>query len=79
MDGLYLAENILKFLRERTTVLTEQITEGSVPDFAAYQKLRSQYEAFVLVEEQIVSLLKKSGEDDEWSDFTRSRSKGRQG
>jgi hypothetical protein len=77
VDGLYLAENILKFLRERTTVLTEQITEGSVPDFATYQKLRSQYEAFVSVEEQIVSLLKKSGNDDEWSDSTRSRSKGR--
>lgn len=79
MDGLYLAENILKFLRERTSVLTEQITEGSVPDFATYQKLRSQYEAFVSVEELLVSLLKKSGEDDEWSDFTRSRGKGRKG
>ena len=77
MDGLYLAENILKFLRERTTVLTEQITEGSVPDFASYQKLRAQYEAFVSVEEQIVSLLKRSGENDEWSDFARSRGKGR--
>lgn len=79
MDGLYLAENILRFLRERTEVLTEQITEGSVPDFATYQKLRSQYEAFVSVEELLVSLLKKSGEDDDWSDSTRPRSKSRKG
>ena len=73
MDGLYLAENILKFVRERTVVLSEQITEGAVPDFATYQKLRSQYEAYV----SVVSLLKRSGENDEWSDLARSRGKGR--
>ena len=77
MDGLYLAENILKFVRERTMVLSEQITEGAVPDFATYQKLRSQYEAYVSVEEQVVSLLKRSGENDEWFDLARSRGKGR--
>jgi hypothetical protein len=68
MDGLYLAENVLKFIRERTKVLTEQITEGAVPDFAAYQKLRSQYEAYVSVEEHIRSLLKRSVTEDEWTD-----------
>ena len=68
MDGLYLAENVLKFIRERTKVLTEQITEGTVPDFAAYQKLRSQYEAYVSVEEHIRSLLKRSVTEDEWTD-----------
>lgn len=77
MDGLYLAENILKFIRERTEVLTEQITEGSVPDFAAYQKLRSQYEAYVSVEEHLVSLLKRSGEEDDWSHSPRARGKVR--
>lgn len=77
MDGLHLAESILKFLRERTAILTEQITEGAVPDFATYQKLRFQYEAFVLVEEHIVSLLKKSSDEDDWSDFTGIRDKER--
>ena len=65
MDGVYFADNTLKFIRDRTKVLREQITEGSVPDFAIYQKLRSQYEAWVTVEEHIISLLKKSGIDDE--------------
>ena len=65
MDALYFAENTLKFIRERIKILREQITEGSVPDFASYQKLRFQYEAFIAVEEHIISLLKKSGLDDE--------------
>lgn len=77
MDGLYLTENILKFIRERTEVLKEQITEGSVPDFTTYQKLRSQYEAFVSVEEFLVSLLKRSGEEDDWSHSPGIRGKGR--
>ena len=61
MDALYFAESTLKFTRERIKILREQITEGSVPDFAVYQKLRSQYEAWVAIEEYIISLLKKSG------------------
>lgn len=65
MDGVYFADSTIKFIRDRTRVLKEQITEGSVPDFASYQKLRFQYEAFIAVEEHIISLLKKSGLDDE--------------
>lgn len=65
MDGLYIADNILKFVRERTDVLVGQITEGSVPDFTAYLKLRSQYEAWVSVESEIRSLLKRIGVEDE--------------
>jgi hypothetical protein len=65
VDGVYFADSTIKFIRDRTRVLKEQITEGSVPDFASYQKLRFQYEAFIAVEEHIISLLKKSGLDDE--------------
>lgn len=65
MDGLYISENILKFVRERTNVLVGQMTEGSVPDFNAYLKLRSQYEAWVSVESEIRSLLKRIGMEDE--------------
>lgn len=65
MDGLYISENILKFVRERTNVLVEQMTEGSVPDFNAYLKLRSQYEAWVSVESEVRSLLKRIGMEDE--------------
>jgi len=65
VDGLYIADNILKFVRERTEILVGQITEGSVPDFTAYQKLRAHYEAFVAVENEIRSLLKRMGMEDE--------------
>lgn len=79
MDGLYFAESTLKFIRERTEVLREQITEGSVPDFTVYQKLRAQYEAFIAVEEHLISLLKRSDAENEWTHSSRSRGKGRQG
>lgn len=73
MDALYFADSTLKFIRERTKVLTEQITEGSVPDFASYQRLRAQYEAFVAVEEHLRSLLKRSMTEDEWTDSADAR------
>lgn len=65
MDGIYITDNILKFVRERTSVLVGQMTEGSVPDFNAYIKLRSQYEAWVSVESELKSLLKRIGMEDE--------------
>ena len=74
MDALYFAESTLKFIRDRIKVLKEQITEGSVPDFNTYQKLRAQYEAWVNMEEHIISLLKRNGFEDEQPDSTRTRS-----
>ena len=74
MDALYFAENTLKFIRERIKILREQITEGSVPDFNAYQKLRAQYEAWVAIEEHTISLLKRNGFEDEQPDSARARS-----
>ena len=65
MDGLYISENILKFARERISILVGQMTEGSVPDFNAYIKLRTQYEAWVSVESEVRSLLKRIGMEDE--------------
>lgn len=65
MDGFYFVENTLKFVRERIQTVGKQMTEGSVPDFNAYLKYRAQYEAWVGVESQIISLLKQYGIDDE--------------
>ena len=65
MDGVYFAENILKMVRSKIQVLGEQITEGSVPDYNSYLKLRTQYETWVSVEEHVTSLLKKYGTEDE--------------
>lgn len=65
MDAFYFVENTLKFVRERTQTVGKQMTEGSVPDFNSYLKLRAQYEAWVGVESQLISLLKQYGIDDE--------------
>ena len=65
MDALYFAESTLKHIRDRIKILREQITEGSVPDFGTYQRLRAQYDAWVNMEEHIISLLKKNGFEDE--------------
>lgn len=65
MDGFYFVENTLKFVRERVQMVGEQMTEGSVPDFNTYLKLRAQYEAWVGVEEQLISLLKQYGIDND--------------
>ena len=73
MDGLKVADSTLRFIRQRTDDLRVQITEGTVPDFAIYQKLRSRYEAFVEVEEHIRSLLKRSMTEDEWTDTANPR------
>jgi len=73
VDGLQLADSTLKFIRQRTEELRVQMTEGVVPDFPAYQKLRSKYEAYVSVEEHIRSLLKRSMTEDEWTDSTYPR------
>jgi hypothetical protein len=65
MDGVYFAENILKLVRDKIQVLGEQITEGSVPDYNAYLKLRTAYETWVSVEGHVTSLLKKYGTEDD--------------
>jgi uncharacterized FlgJ-related protein len=73
VDGLQLADSTLRFIRQRTDDLRVQITEGTVPDYAIYQKLRSRYEAFIEVEEHIRSLLKRSSTEDEWIDIANPR------
>ena len=73
MSWIDLADSTLRFIRQRTEELRVQMTEGTVPDYAVYQKLRSRYEAFVEVEEHIRSLLKRSSTEDEWIDIANPR------
>jgi len=65
VDGFYFVENTLRFVRDKIQTVGKQMTEGSVPDFNAYLKLRAQYDAWVGVETQLISLLKQYGIDDE--------------
>lgn len=65
MDGIYFVENLLKFIRDKIQMVGKQMTEGSVPDYPTYLRLRSQYEAWVSMENQVISLLKQYGMDDD--------------
>lgn len=65
MDGIYFVENLLKFVRDKIQMVGKQITEGAVPDYPSYLRLRAQYDAWVLMENQVISLLKQYGIDDE--------------
>lgn len=73
MSWVDVADSTLKFIRQRTEELRVQMTEGAVPDFSTYQRLRARYEAFVSVEEHIRSLLKRSVTEDEWTDIANPR------
>jgi hypothetical protein len=59
MDGLFMADAMLKLVRERRQVVVEAITGGSVQDFAAYRHLRGKYEVWNEIESELRSLLKR--------------------
>jgi hypothetical protein len=59
---------VLKVIRERRTVVSEAITEGSVQDFAAFRHLRGKLEVWTEVEREIRLLLKQDTFADDESD-----------
>lgn len=65
MSQLYFVDRLLKVVRERRTVVSEAITEGSVQDFAAFRHLRGKLEVWTEVEREIRLLLKQDTFADE--------------
>ena len=68
MSDLYFVDRVLKVIRERRTVVSEAITEGSVQDFAAFRHLRGKLEVWNEVEREIRLLLKQDTFADDESD-----------
>ena len=68
MSELYFVDRLLKVVRERRTVVSEAITEGSVQDFAAFRHLRGKLEVWTEVEREIRLLLKQDTFADDESD-----------
>ena len=68
MSELYFVDRVLKVIRERRTVVSEAITEGSVQDFAAFRHLRGKLEVWTEVEREIRLLLKQDTFADDESD-----------
>ena len=65
MDGLQLLEHVIKIVRDRQQIVGEQLTGGSVPDFAVFRHLRGRYEELAVVESELRALRKKVAEADE--------------
>ena len=59
MNDLYIYENMLKVIRERTKALKEAILYGAVVDFTAYQVLRGQLQELGQLEQELKRLLDK--------------------
>ena len=59
MSDLYFVDRLLKVVRERRSVVSEAITEGSVQDFAAFRHLRGKLEVWSEVEREIRLLLRQ--------------------
>ena len=68
MTDLSFVDRVLKVVRERRTVVSEAITEGSVQDFAAFRHLRGKLEVWNEVEREIRLLLKQDTFADDESD-----------
>lgn len=68
MSDLYFVDKLLKVVRERRTVVSEAITEGSVQDFSAFRHLRGKLEVWSEVEREIRLLLKQETFTDDKSD-----------
>ena len=68
MSELYFVDRLLKVVRERRTVVSEAITEGSVQDFAAFRHLRGKLEVWTEMEREIRLLLKQDTFADDESD-----------
>jgi len=68
VTDLYFVDRVLKVVRERRTVVSEAITEGSVQDFAAFRHLRGKLEVWNEVEREIRLLLKQDTFADDESD-----------
>jgi hypothetical protein len=59
MSTLYIHEKLLKILSEREKTLTDQLVEGQVKDFAAFQELRARLAELANIKQELDLLLKR--------------------
>ena len=59
MSTLYIHEKLLNILSQREKTLTDQLVEGQVKDFAAFQELRARLAELANVKQQELDLLLK--------------------
>ena len=59
MDNLRCIDKLKRELSKSRETIRDALSEGAVPDYTAYQKLRAKYEAFNEIESLIRTLLKQ--------------------
>ena len=59
MSTLYIHEKLLNILSQREKTLTDQLVEGQVKDFAAFQELRARLAELANVKQELDLLLKR--------------------
>ena len=59
MSSLYIHEKLLNILLEREKTLTDQLVEGQVKDFTAFQELRARLAELAHIQQELDLLLKR--------------------
>jgi len=58
-NDLYIYENMLKMIRERSNSVRETICHGPVPDYTAFKELRAKLGELAQTEQDLKDLLNK--------------------
>ena len=64
MNDLYIYENMLKMIRERSESVRETILYGAVADYTAFKELRAKLGELAQTEQDLKTLLEKVSEPD---------------
>jgi hypothetical protein len=65
MDGLSALTEAIKLNLDQQQIVIDQITGGSVPDFAVYKYLRGKLDALKNFESELRALRKKAADSDD--------------
>tara|TARA_R110000824_G_scaffold7831_4_gene35400 strand:- start:1165 stop:1353 length:189 start_codon:yes stop_codon:yes gene_type:complete len=60
MDGILLAEHLLKSIRERRERVTEMMTRGTAKDFEEYKQLVGNIESLDYIGQELRDILEKA-------------------
>jgi|TARA_R110000744_G_scaffold284722_1_gene396223 hypothetical protein len=60
MDGIYLAEHLLKSIQERKNRITEMMVNGTVKDIEEYRQLVGNVESLEYIGQELREILEKA-------------------
>ena len=65
MNEIFLAEAILRLLKEKRSVVVDTLEFGEVKDMEQYRELMGWLRALAFIEQELKSLLEKQEQDDD--------------